>query len=104
MHAAQRTPAPVERNIALNHLGIQPAGFEFPLTEGTRKKSALIFVQLRFYNESTWQLSLRKNQDSPAATQICIRRSSRAAQRRSLMAASEDRSLTDRMTVGLGYD
>jgi len=67
MHAPQRALAPIEGNIALNHLRVQPVGFEFLQAKRACKKSPLIRVLLQFDHECTGQLSLRKNQVSPAS-------------------------------------
>ncbi len=66
MHSAQTALALVERNVALDHLRVQPAGLELPPAEGTCKKSTVVFVHFRFNHESAWQRSFRESQISPA--------------------------------------
>jgi hypothetical protein len=67
MHAPQRALALIERNVALEHLRVQPVCFEFLRAKSAGKKPALIRVFLQFDHECAEQLSLRKNQVSPAA-------------------------------------
>jgi len=51
MHAAQTSLASVERDVALDHVRVQPVGFEFPPAEGACKESAMVFVHFRFDHE-----------------------------------------------------
>src|SRR4029077_18508907 len=81
MHAAQTSLALVERNVALNHVRVQPMGFEFPPAEGTCKESAMVFVHFRLAHERPLQLGFCKNQHSPAALRICLISFSLAARR-----------------------
>jgi len=67
MHAPQRAFALIERNVALNHLRVQPVCFEFLSAKSASKKPALIFVFLQFDHECAGQFNLRKNQVSPTA-------------------------------------
>ena len=62
MHAAERAFALVESNVALHDAGIEAVRFEFMLTKGACKKTALVFPALGFQNERALQLCVRKDQ------------------------------------------
>ena len=71
MHPAQRALAFVERDIALRHVGIQPAHLELVSAKTSCEKSTLILVPLRFDHKRARQLRLRENQ-------VCSRQISQA--------------------------
>ena len=67
MHSSQRAFLPVKRDVALQHLRLQPVRLELLPAIGTGKKTALIRVQLQIDHKRSGQFRLPKNQVSPVA-------------------------------------